>query len=585
MARGKKRKRRKVSPRNTSSKKQTRPSARSRASENDATGSATRATSESISLDEEFRNFLLSFNNSDKFSLDLLKAIDIETGLEEAVVTALDKSRDVILTGAAGAGKTHLLLGLKKHLKQNWEVILYPNTSSKPHVLIIQDATVLTEAKRVSALKERSRSCRGIVIAINEGPLRNAALKRGGDPYKHALDMLHQGRQGLRVESNDTRPTVIDMAAYDPVEQEAIGHFLNLPILNKLVQSRKCDCPSNEDCPRLRAWKQLASSNEVRERVARIVKLAQLAKPDWKFRDVWELVSDLATGGSCTTGPQGNSIPTSVWFWRLFYGKSELAKKLKAVVKPETKSLPAMDTPLYYGDWGAPQICLLKGVDLIIQSKPEIPQIHLWLRLQTFLMGRDLDPVARVLGDKNNDLLIKAKDHQHRDVIREINSYMLFNQDERPSKTHLNLWANHVVQRKTTGAVETAQIRSGLLSLGHARVQDFKIEPSEVILNHPDSSITRSGGQRFLVHQKSKSSLHLTHEFLHLLQTGRARRISDRAHADIDWNLLGFFDSVSKEISQDDVFEVAVFDFNRLKVDRPSYVMTIDSDRGSIEEQ
>jgi len=422
---------------------------------------------------------------------------------------------------------------------------------------MVTDATELDRKDRIDLLATKPRSRRGLVVAINEGPLKEAASHRSGDTYKKASEMLHRGRQSLDVALDANAPTVIDMAAFDPIEQGVVGDLLGLDMVNVVVDGSSCSCDPS-DCPRRRAWNQL-SSPEVRSRVAEVVKLAQLQQQDWLFREVWDLVADLALGGSCDEDP-----PTSTWFWRLFYGDTSLSHAIAQAVSPGTKALPGVDAHLYYADWAAEGLRLLDGVDFISLSKPDLRTArHQWLRLQVFLLGEQHDPAARVIGEHEGSFLQAAYRLDLTTLLAGINSYMTFGL-QAPARTQLDLWTSHQVERRT-------DLTAGLVRLGNAPAADFAIGKSHVVLNHPNTGLGIEGSGRFLVHHKSSSSLDLTHDILSLLQTGRSRRISDRAHADLDWHLLRFFDSVLTTEAHESEIEVTLFNFDRLTAETRGY--------------
>ena len=75
------------------------------------------------SLQEEFVDFLGSFKNSEGVSASLREAIAVPTGLEEAIVSSVFDRPAVILTGAAGSGKTHLLSGLTSFLPPDVQLV------------------------------------------------------------------------------------------------------------------------------------------------------------------------------------------------------------------------------------------------------------------------------------------------------------------------------------------------------------------------------------------------------------------------------------------------------------------------------
>src|ERR1700730_11628841 len=152
--------------------------------------------SDALSIVDQFHEFLRSFKNAEGLESKLRQAISVPTGLEDVIVNALTKQRTVLLTGSAGSGKTHLLQAVKSELEKTIKVIGEPRAIRDEHVLLIEDATVLSPQERIEAVKRSPLSRLGTLIAINEGPLRESADIEGGDSYRLGVDLLHAAKRG-----------------------------------------------------------------------------------------------------------------------------------------------------------------------------------------------------------------------------------------------------------------------------------------------------------------------------------------------------------------------------------------------------
>src|SRR4051812_41037639 len=90
----------------------------------------------------ELKSFLASVKVAETISDSLRAAISVETGLEEAIRSAVAAGKDVVVAGSAGGGKTHLLHALDGH----FSVFQWPDESipdDDPCVAVVPDATIV----------------------------------------------------------------------------------------------------------------------------------------------------------------------------------------------------------------------------------------------------------------------------------------------------------------------------------------------------------------------------------------------------------------------------------------------------------
>lgn len=169
---------------------------------------------------EEFLDFLGSFKNAESLSPGMREAVNVTTGIETHLVSAIEGGKTIIITGSAGSGKTHLIKEVREQIDPGLTVITSREESPrKPHILIVPDATELTVQQRIAAVSRKSKSLKATVVAINEGPLREAARTSGGELYSDAVRLLHAGKRGLADSYDHSKPTIIDMGSFSPLEQ------------------------------------------------------------------------------------------------------------------------------------------------------------------------------------------------------------------------------------------------------------------------------------------------------------------------------------------------------------------------------
>jgi len=522
-----------------------------------------------MTLLEEFKNFLHAFHNSEAMSPELRSAVTVPTSLPELLKEAVQVRPFVVLTGAQGTGKTHVLDTFRRDLGKEIECVEFPKqTSTRNHIRIVSDATPLSDTARKDALK-RSRGCKGVIVAINEGPLRDMSRKKtGSSGYKKAYDFLQKGRLGLDVPLEPSGPTVIDMAAYDPIQEGQIAKLLDLPILSKLVEESKCQC-AKDVCIRRQAWKQL-KGDEARTRVAEVVKLSLLDRREWTYRQLWDLVADMAVGGSCA-----DEDGQTAWFYRLFYGESALSKALARVVKPQTHALVRTDQYLCFGNHRDPSLKLVgrPPAKLARVSNPDRPERLQWYRLQILLLGKTQQLNARVQVRGSDSLVSATRQYDVNKIIQGINRYMYYG-IEVGNTLDLDLWVSHQVQRRDQGSEKLRKDKEGQVCLGRATSRDFEITTSRVVINPADGGSEKgpTGTNFYLMHKPSQVSLELSLKTLALIEKGRARRQSDREQADLVGHLMKFFDALlALNAFSGAKFEVLDIDIANLKTETTCY--------------
>jgi hypothetical protein len=144
------------------------------------------------------------------------------------------------------------------------------------------------------------------------------------------------------------------------------------------------------------------------------------------------------------------------------------------------------------------------------------------------------------------------------------------------SAARLQLWIDHSIERRTKRA--HGQVRGG-----SAEASEFAIQPSKVVMNHPDGDADVIGANRFLIHKRSHAVLQLTHEKLALLEARRSFRRSDRRHTDLEWDLYSFFEVILRTASSR--FELGVLRCNFETMSGSEEIYSVSLDAESIEDR
>ena len=511
-------------------------------------------------LAAEFHAFLAGVKVAETVSSELRSAITVETGLEDALRTAVAEERDVIVAGSAGGGKTHLLQVLDEiFVTSEWPDEVTPQSE---FVRVVPDATVVIDAIADGRLAGMPRNCIAQVIAINEGPLLELARDQPESAFAHAVRLLHDAQRGNRTTSSDPAvPVVIDVGGYDPIESGVVGRLLALPLLKDLVMGSVCSCGDESICPRKLAWLQL-DSEETRGRVNDVLRLANVAGRPLLFRDIWDFIADVGIGGSCDSDP-----PTSPWFWRIFNGRSLLSTHLRSVADPSLVVYPRAEAHVWWGDWTAEAIELLDDIDLVplVTDPPYRGNHYRWLKAQLFFVIRAQSILSIIRDQVNLEMLTSLGRQQVSDVVAVMNDYMCYGTRPQMSQ-RLELWIDMGVERRLDRA-------RGQASLGRVPVSELKIVRSSAIANHPDPDLEIPGSRVFFVHGASGASFGLSPDALNLLRGGRSYRISDRPHTDMEWQIADFYAAIAREHSDADELSVLELQFDAMTGDVRTYLV------------
>jgi hypothetical protein len=517
-------------------------------------------TETSLELTGQFRAFLAGVKVAETVSSDLRAAISVETGLEESLQSAVAAGRDVVVAGSAGGGKTHLL----HVLDAQYTTIEWPNGTvpGEEFVRVVPDATVVIDAIRQGGLAERPPKCLAQVVAINEGPLLELAREEPWSEFARAVRLLHEAQRGNRSSSSDPEaPVVIDVGGYDPIENGVVGRLLALPLLKDLVMSLACSCDDASICPRKLAWHQL-DSEETRQRVNDILRLANVAGRPLLFRDIWDFIADVALGGSCDSDP-----PTSPWFWRIFSGRSLLSSHLRAVADPSLVVYPRAEAHLWWGDWTADEIQLVGGVELVplVTDPPYSGDTYRWIKAQLLFVFRGQSILSVIRDQVNLEMLTSLGRQRVGEVVTVLNDYMCYGTRPLISQ-RLDLWMDMGVERRLNRA-------RGQASLGRVPVSELEIVRSSAVANHPDPNCDVPGSRIFLLHSASGASFGLSADALNLLHSGRSFRISDRPHTDMEWQITDFYAAIAQEHSDADQLSVLQLQFDAMSGDVRTYLV------------
>ena len=511
------------------------------------------------SLPDEALEFLLSSRKvTEKVSPQLRQAIAVVTGLESAVVAAIEAGRDIVVAGSAGTGKTNLIEAVRDAMPETTFVRWPEEEAPKkgPYVRVVLDLTGLEPEQRSEALEVRPRNCQAVILAVNEGILVELARSEPDSVFTRALSDLHLAQRGIHADPyRPDDPLVIDLGGFGPADNNVVARILALPVLDDVVQGIACKCEDDSVCPRKQAWAQVVESEEVRNRINDMVRMASnssLSGEPAAFRSIWNFIADVVTGGSCDDAP-----PTSAWFWRVFYGASDISSDLQLVADPSHVVMPRVESHLYYGDLSAISSELVDDAELVdVPNDEDILSSHdyLWMKAQLFFLWKESSALDILADAADVRLQGAVREERVPPVLEAINRYMTY-ATVNPSLTHLDLWVDVGVERRLNKT-------RGQVSLGRVPNETLQIRRSLAAVNTPPESANVFGGRAYLVHDPSQATLLLSPESLSLLKGVRSYKSSDRRHADMDWQIARFFSRMATTASDPKRLEVLSIDFD-----------------------
>lgn len=493
-------------------------------------------------------------------SLYVRRRLDRNLYLENVVANALAEGRSVLVAGSAGGGKTMLLNAIAGALRDAG--VQLASLEEKPEVgssrvVIVPDLTAV-EGDRELKLR-RAEKIGPILLAANEGVLHETNLPRDLANSLQTLRLLQSGR----AVQNPDEAVVIDLAGLDPVSG-ALTELLRHPLLHAAVQANEHECDPSS-CPRLLALSQLREGR-VADVLADLVHSA-VGPGELLFRDVWDFITDIFLGGECD-----EALPTSVWFWRCFYGTSLVAQQLRQALRPEYLSLPSVSPFLYWGHWeqvdeivGRQPAFVLPGIEP--ERAPDrrlSTQLMRWLRIQAALLLRAGNVAAEpyFIGELASALERQvSRDNRVGPLIQAMNAYFVRKKPSEMSPTLLDLWVEMSMERATDRP-------SSLVSLGQVSSTRLTVKRSRVVANLPELQ-DLYGSRLYLTSADSTGSgkeplLVLDMRLFKALSRGRPVATSDRTGDDADYAIRQFIFDVASTLQLEDPSRIAIISRDRL---------------------
>lgn len=475
-------------------------------------------------LAKDFVDFIQSSAaNVEKISDQLRTVLNVPTGMEGVVRSAIGARRNIVIAGTAGSGKTHLLRTL------GGETAGYK---------VIPDLAALPQQEWASVFVGTSP----ILVAGNEGAFIQGRVQ-GFVGYEAVVNLLHATQQGEKI-TNDKSPVVIDVAAFDPASSSVLRHMVSSKLISDVIEETR----SPED---FSGW-QLLSDAIIIRRLERLVELASTCGggEGFTFRQLWKFVGDLYSG-----------IPNEFWFERITSGSSLVAERIREVFSPNMFPLPHLGNRMWHGD-----MTYLRG-KFIDSAKPLLnfftskmqesisgggQALEVFEKFRLFTLFTLQESPLDTYWNDSVELWGQVRQQEVRPIVEATNNYLTYGLIRLGDE--LELWCQHDAERRDKKPPT-------LLSFGRVPAKEFEIVRNRVF-NNIGEPATRLVGNRFhLRHTPTGATMSITKDLVEALSKPRSFKTDDRAGVEYDWRIFRFISEVARSASTRDRLRVAAFDF------------------------
>lgn len=287
---------------------------------------------------------------ADRWPTAVRHRLDVPDLLAGPVRGALRAGRHVVITGAAGDGKSHLAMTVLDDLapvsvhevirEQPLPTGLLPGT-----VVFLRDVSALTDGDVLTAIRQAIDHGLNLLLTINEGPLNTLAPQDTTGFLQAVRDVIHRRSRGL--EAPDPSSTVVVNLSGRQVTR---GDFVAGALQKILPVVRPCRvCGKSKNCPRVRGAQHLRRSRTAQERIARLLQMLTDRGRHLTTREIWAFLIDLFFGWTCiATNDEVDQQPG--YFWnRVFDGDNAIAQAILEDFDPLRVARAYDDANLWLG--------------------------------------------------------------------------------------------------------------------------------------------------------------------------------------------------------------------------------------------
>ena len=458
----------------------------------------------------------------------------------EVLAEDLVSGKHVVICGTAGSGKTELLFQVLDILRGMGvgTTDLGENrtqTFTSKEIAYVTDLSGMGEdstTKIANAIAEGAT----VVIAGNEGVLH---WLRKIPQLSAAKARLHELQSGGTGSSQDAL-RVVDLGGLSRVS--GITKLLATPAVIEAARKDECD---DQTCLRNRSI-DLLQHPSVISAIEEILSGAFQGE-QVHFRSAYNYVADLLIDGSCADG-------TSPWFYRMFFGRSNLANTVRQTRWLSELLLPELATLALSRQWS--QLRDRMGTLSIDISKGAYPTQYDEGELVNLIeVAAEYPAVTREFVSEELSLSLAAITSaiisMPRGAITDgstvlrlielIHSFLQYRSEEPGADANaLDLWFEPAIKRGVKRSI-------GALTLGTVAANEFTVRQSALVSG--DTKLKLQGTRQFLVYPPLAHravGLELQPSLVQSLMKGRSIRTADRSTDEADLALARFFAGVQE---------------------------------------
>ena len=288
------------------------------------------------------RLYRSSNSYADRLTPEELDAVHVDLGVDRHLVEQADASKQIVITGNPGDGKTHLIERMRPELERAGAVV-------------ITDANALSNDDILRSWSECETDGRPFVLAINEWPLfvlQRSARQMGFAPVAEALRQVQAARfyvDAQRPAPPQGRVMVIDLSLRNLLARSVVK-----AVISRLTEDRFYEGINPADP--LLANRRALSNSQVQERLGRILDLASARLGHVTMRQLMGFVAYLLTGGQTEAERirAGQDESSFTYSTLAFHGGvGRLFDSVRAVFDPATITHPLWDEALWLGETAA----------------------------------------------------------------------------------------------------------------------------------------------------------------------------------------------------------------------------------------
>jgi len=224
---------------------------------------------------------------ADKLSLEELEWIHIDMSLDDFIINGARDSRQIVITGNPGDGKTFLIQRLRERLETEFGAV------------VITDANACSDAEVLASWRSCDENNRPFILAINEWPLfelRRLARDASFGAIDEAIRQVQQAvYYGDTPEPPLGRVSVVDLNLRNVLAPRVTLAAVARLTADRFVSELEGPDPASANVARLR-------TQRVQERLAALLDQAARRGQHTTMRQLMGFVAFLITGGTDSSG-------------------------------------------------------------------------------------------------------------------------------------------------------------------------------------------------------------------------------------------------------------------------------------------